>query len=210
MARRLLGDRWFKVAGRGYRRLFVDLNDVIATLPQLPEKALVLDVGGGDGDLANLMARRFPTATFTLIDIAEHTGGWLDAATAEQVRVLPGTSIRDYAARGEATPDLVLVSDVVHHVPVAERPQFFADICSLNAAMVVVKEMEPHGVRSKLAAAADRYVSNDPASFVASDELARQLTDAFPGATVEPTALSKHDWPNYSLVVTMPPRRRSA
>jgi hypothetical protein len=209
MARRLLGDRWFKVAGRAYRRLFVDLNDVIATLPQLPEKALVLDVGGGDGDLENLMLRRFPTATFTLIDIAERTGGWLDAVTAEQVRVLPGTSIRDYTARGEATPDLVLISDVVHHVPVAERPQFFADIARLNAPLVVIKEMEPCGWRSRLAAAADRYVSNDPASFVASDELARQLSEAFPGATVEPTALSQHDWPNYSLVVTMPPRRRS-
>ena len=74
LARRVLG-RHFSVAGRIYRGLFVDLEEVARCLsPHIPAGAVVLDVGGGDGDPLNPLLRLRPDITVRLVDPSPEVG----------------------------------------------------------------------------------------------------------------------------------------
>lgn len=208
IARAILGERFFPVVGRYYRALFVDLNKVIDSFPAPAPAARVLDIGGGDGEVMKLYFERHPQARVTMCDLRKEIGQSLTADQRRQVELLPGTSIRDLAARGGHAPDIVILSDVVHHVPPAARDQFFSDLCALlagRAAVLVIKDLEPGPLRATFAYLTDRFISGDPhVQQLGQAEMIRLVERAFPGCTCRRTELFERDPPNYSLVFTLP------
>jgi 2-polyprenyl-3-methyl-5-hydroxy-6-metoxy-1,4-benzoquinol methylase len=203
LVRRLLGPRLFRPLGDAYRALFVDLEKVVRSFPELASGVHLLDVGGGDGQLINVLLRRFPSIRVTMIDISDSLGSALDAANLARVEVLPRTSITDYLASGRPRPDLVAVCDVVHHVPSAQRPQFFRDLAVLLGADIdlFVKEVGPGGLRSWLACMADRYITGDVhVSFLSQSELEVMVLQTMPNRRAQRTPLYAQDAPNYSTV----------
>lgn len=211
LARRILGDRWFPAIGAFYRSLFVDLEKVADSVPPLPPDAQILDVGGGDGAVLNVILGRHPQARATMIDLAPRIGASLQPDRVERVRMLPGTSLLDYAATDHPRPDLVLISDVIHHVPVAARPQFFADLRAVVGAAPVsifVKDIEPGFLRAKASYLADRYVSGDKqVELIGERALKDLLSRTFPGATLRSTDLMERDGPNYAVICEPLPER---
>lgn len=208
MARRLLGPRFFPAAGRLYRRIFVDLDEVVRCLPALPQRALVLDVGGGDGELiARLLARRADLRV-VMIDRNPQLGGSLGEAVRSRVELRAGTSLSSYREEGGLAPDAVLISDVVHHVPPSERAAFLADVHDLSEggpAMVVIKDIQPGSFTAWLSRFADRYVSGDrQVELIPQDDLEALATRALVGFSVERTALLERDPPNYCSVFRRP------
>jgi 2-polyprenyl-3-methyl-5-hydroxy-6-metoxy-1,4-benzoquinol methylase len=208
LVRSLLGERWFPVAGRCYRAIFVDLGEVAAHLPAMPPGALILDVGGGDGALIDAFLERQPMARVTMIDLKGDLGNAVRPALRERLEILPGTSIRAYAALGRRPPDLVIVSDVVHHIPPPLRAAFFRDLRELlagHACKVAVKDIAPGGFRARLSYLADRFISGDrQVSLVAPADLAALVCQVFPRGTCTPTELRRRDAPNYCLVFDVP------
>jgi len=208
IARRLLGPRAFRLVGRAYRRVFVDLRKVVESFPPLPEGAEVLDVGGGDGEVVNLLLARFPSVRVTMIDLGENIGTALDSGYRDRVRVLPKTSVEAYAQQGGRVPDVLILSDVLHHIPIDARPRFFEDLASLvrgRAVTLIVKDVAPEGVRSRCAYLADRYISGDRnVAFLSPAELEASVRRAFPAATAAETDLVRRDFPNYALVFAIP------
>lgn len=205
--RRVLGDRWFPFAGRAYRALFVDLAKVIDHFPNLDGVDHLLDIGGGDGEVLNVLLQRYPDLHVTMIDLAKHIGGSLRPELRARVTVLPGTSIRDYRARDEA-PDVVVVSDVIHHVPPAHRHEFLGDLRDLiagRAATLVIKEVQPGSLRARLALWSDWYISGDRgAKFLDMEELRKLVADVFPDAVQTRSGLYEADPPNYSVCIRVP------
>ena len=61
--------------------------------------------------------------------------------------------------------DAVTIADVIHHVPVAQRDPFFADLAKAcerwGARKLILKDVEPSGWRSRLAVWTDRYITGD-------------------------------------------------
>ena len=211
LARRLLGDRWFPVVGRLYRRLFVDLRKVAEGLPKVPEGGHVLDVGAGDGELVNLLLPLNPGATATLIDVAPAVGGWLRADLRDRVEVMPHTSVGAYAKLARRPVDVVILSDVLHHVPLAERPGLLIDLRDLlagRAAKLVVKEVEPGSWRARLYYLADRFITGDRnVHFIRRDEVRKLVQGALPDAACEETDLYRRNRPNYCLIFSVPGRQ---
>src|SRR3990170_5931519 len=165
LLRRLLGDRWFPILGRLYRRVFVDLRKVVEGFPEVPEGGHILDVGAGDGELMNLLLPLNPGATATLIDVAPAVGGWLRADLRDRVELMPHTSVGAYAKLARRPVDVVILSDVLHHVPLAERPGLLAELRELlagRAAKLVVKEVEPGSWRARVYYPAGRFINGDP------------------------------------------------
>jgi Methyltransferase domain len=202
LVRRVLGPRLFKPLGRLYRSVFVDLEAVAASFPALPAKARVLEVGGGDGQMLNALLARFPDARATMIDLSTQLGDALEPTLRERVEVLPGTSVRQYAALGRPAPDLISVCDVVHHVPPALREVFFTDLATLmdRHTTLVIKDIRPGSPRALLSYLADRYVSGDAGvSLIGEDLLEAQVARALPDLRPERTNLFAHDAPNYAI-----------
>jgi hypothetical protein len=204
LARQILGRRLFKIAGEAYRGVFVDLGAVAKSIVHaIPRDAHILDVGGGDGAPLNHLLKLREDVRVTMIDLQDSIGSALHPALESRVRILPMTSIRDFAGRGEALPDVVLLSDVLHHVPAGTREDFMRDLTGLagEATRVIIKDVEPVGWRAFLGLWCDKNVTGDRGvSLVSRSEARRLLQHAFGNVEIQETDLFERDRPNYSLV----------
>ena len=183
----------------------MDLSKEAAALASaIPQGAHLLDVGGGDGEPLNYLLALRPDLHVTTLDTGSAVGQWLEARFAAQVKRLPGMSLADYIAAGQADPDVVLIADVLHHVPEAARPALLADIARLLERVptlrIIVKDVEPSGWRARLGYWSDRYITGD--RHVA--PISRASLLGLLGATLGPlrhehTDLFEVDRPNYAI-----------
>lgn len=203
LLRRLLGPKLFEPLGRASSAAFVDLEQVAESFPPLPRYARVLHLGGGDGQLLNALLARFADARATMIDVAPQLGGALSSSLLARVDLLPNTSVRDYAARGRPPPDLIVICDLVHHVPPQERVRFFSELRALfgpNTALLV-KDVRPGKARAYLSYWVDRYLLGDPwVSLIGEDALEALVQQALPGLVAERTPLFERHPPHYAIV----------
>jgi 2-polyprenyl-3-methyl-5-hydroxy-6-metoxy-1,4-benzoquinol methylase len=102
-----------------YRRIFINLDDLSRRIRSWCAPQAIVEIGCGEGALADRLMRDFPTASYLGIDIIPHLGrlysGPKDRASFRQV------TAEDLAAQEGGKFDLVVINDVLHHVPVDER-----------------------------------------------------------------------------------------
>jgi hypothetical protein len=158
--------------------------------PQIPPGARVLDVGGGDGYVVELLLTRRRDISITMTDIAPSIGSFVSAANRSRVTLLPGTDISNVQGRF----DVLTLADVIHHVPTAQRPAFFASIGEaarrLGVSTALVKDILPRGPRAMLSLLSDLYVTGDKGvSLMHPDEI------IIPG--FQRVALDIPDFPNF-------------
>ena len=116
--RRILPARAEKLAADTYRGLFVDLDKVAGCLAKhVPDGALLLDVGGGDGDLLNRLLALRADLSVDMVDIADRVGALLDVRFEARVRRFPSTTLEQHASAHAGLYRAALISDVMHHVP---------------------------------------------------------------------------------------------
>lgn len=206
LVRNVLGERRARSAGRLYRALFVDMakaSELIAA--EIPPGAHVLDVGGGDGEPLNHLLALRSDIRVTTIDVATGVGRWIDAMHAARVERLDATSLASYLASGRPLPDVLLLSDVMHHVPGGERDAFLAAVRDLLRRVprlrIIVKDVEPGHWRATLGLWSDRYVTGDRGVLpIGRRELVGAMTRVEAGLRWRETGLFAHDPPNYALV----------
>jgi 2-polyprenyl-6-hydroxyphenyl methylase/3-demethylubiquinone-9 3-methyltransferase len=158
--RRLLGPLDATVA-RYYRGWFVDLDELADAVAALGTPGRVIEVGCGEGALTARMATRLGDAEFLGIDIAADPGrnaGEVD----ERVR-FEVVRAEEVVERGERF-DMVVLSDVVHHIPVGDRAQFLEVCRQLTApgAVIAVKDWDGgRDIPTLFAYLSDRFISGD-------------------------------------------------
>lgn len=194
IARKILGPA-FRPAGEAYRRIFVDMAKVTDWFSaQLPPNARVLDVGGGDGYVVNLLLERRRDIVVTMTDIAPRIGTFIAERHRSRVMLLPGAQAT--AVNGEF--DAITLADVVHHVPASQRDAFFSMLGSVasrtGARLFLIKDIRPGNLRAKLALWGDVYITGDRhVCQLAEGEI------SIPG--FHPTACAMPDFPNYCVAL---------
>ena len=161
LARRVLGPA-FQPVGEAYRRLFVDVPRVVdAFAHAIPQGAAVLDVGGGDGYIANVLLTKRRDLSLTMTDISTQIGGFLSRENRSRVRLLRSTDL----AHVDGRFDVITLTDVLHHIPVMQRPGFLSALCEtarrVGCDTIIIKDVEPGSLRAKLALFADVYITGD-------------------------------------------------
>jgi len=209
VARLILGKK-FKVIGRIYRSMFVNLRLVsISISPYIPINSLVLDIGGGDGDpLNHLLSLREDLKVIT-IDPSNSIGSFIEEVYSSRVQLLPGVSVGEYSKITSQIPDVILISDVIHHIPINSRNVFFSELKEIivnseKSVKLIIKDIEPGSFRSNLSLFSDRCVSGDQnVSLIKCSNLKTILFDLFKtSVTIEVTNLFELDKPNYAIAVT--------
>ena len=199
----MLGPRLFPAVGARYRALFVDLGKLVEHLPELRDVHHVLDIGGGDGAVLDVILERQRTLRATLLDLAANVGWAIRPELLSRVTLLPATGIRAYIDSDREVPDLVVVSDVLHHVPAGQRLAFLRDVRGVlkgRRGTIAIKDVEPGHWRATLGYWSDRYVTGDrDVRLIGLAELLALAAEAFPGAVIERTGLRQADPPNYCV-----------
>ena len=206
LVRKLLGKRLFPIVGRYYRAIFVDLSVVAAFMSeQIPPKAHVLDIGGGDGEPLNHLLSRRNDVTVTMIDVSKNIGIAISQRYRDRVSVYPQTSISQYIGMNLPAPQVIIVSDVIHHIAPPERVAFLNDLHALfrkSNAVLLIKDLEPGSLIAKLAYLSDRYITMDKNVVpVAREELRRLIANAFGKVVLSEHPLFDRDRPNYMFSV---------
>jgi hypothetical protein len=206
LIRRLLGRRFARRAGEYYRAMYVDLAKVAAAMAAvIPHDAHLLDVGGGDGQALNHLLAIRPDLTITTLDPAPMVGQWIDPRYQAQVKRLPRTSIAEFVACPHAHLDVILIADVMHHIPVSARRKFLDSISVLLERTpdlrIIVKDVEPGHWRALLGSWSDRYITGDRnVSLISRDSVTSLFEEALGPLHREDTNLFKKDGPNYAIV----------
>ncbi|MGB6130777.1 MAG: class I SAM-dependent methyltransferase [Acidobacteriaceae bacterium] len=122
---RSIAGPWEHQLAELYRRIFVDLDDFARLLQSwVPQSRRILEVGCGEGAMTERLVRTYPLAAITAIDITPRIGrlyqGDRSSVTFAQ------ESVESVAARQAASFDLIVLADVLHHVPIPVRSSLLA------------------------------------------------------------------------------------
>lgn len=175
--------RWEIPAAELYRSAFINLDDLASSLASLGPVKRILEIGCGDGAMADRFCAAYPDAEYVGIDIAENPGRLFQG---DRGRVsFRSMYSSDLLAEQPEPFDLVAIVDVIHHVAEDLRSSVVRDAAALTApgGFLAVKEWERgRGVPHLLAYTADRYVSGDQTvRFMSPDELRALVDDNLPG-----------------------------
>jgi 2-polyprenyl-6-hydroxyphenyl methylase/3-demethylubiquinone-9 3-methyltransferase len=202
--RRLFGPYEHTVA-ETYRRIFVDLDQFAARMQAwVPRAGKILEVGCGEGAMTERLVRAYPRAFVTAIDITPKTGrlfrGPRCSVTFRQ------ETVEELAAREPAAYDLVVLADVIHHVPAAARDSLMQ---AIKQAMVpqgslvfkdwIVSSSPIHW----LCLMSDRHLTGDDVAYPTMEDLDALVTSIFgPGKIRQINSVPP--WRNNVMLLVQP------
>ncbi len=205
VSRILLGHKLFKVAGTMYRRIFFNAKDFVDCTQHLFSKGQCIDIGGGDGFLANRLLAHHHLLTVTLVDPSRNCGTWVGKEFHTRFNFHPNMTTYDLLPEMAGKYDSALLADVVHHVTPAHRSELITQALELlkPGGSLLIKEIEPKGLRAKLAYLADVYISKDPVvNFISQHDLVNFIRSTLKmGYEIKPNNLGAKDFPNYAIEI---------
>ena len=121
--RKALG-RYERPVSNAYRGMFLNLEDLASHIRNWTDATRILEIGCGEGAMAELLTRDYSEAEFLGIDIIGHLGRMYEGRR-------QNVSFRQVEAQALAHEmpgyfDLVVLNDVLHHVPDPERDDILA------------------------------------------------------------------------------------
>jgi 2-polyprenyl-3-methyl-5-hydroxy-6-metoxy-1,4-benzoquinol methylase len=145
-----------------YRGAFVNLGALATRISRVAPAQRILEVGCGDGFLAQELVGVYPDARYLGIDVVDTAGRLYrgDPAWASFRTV----TVQDLHAEAPEPFDLVVFADVIHHVPLRIRGEVLRAAAELvrPGGHLVVKEFERNrGPYYHVTFVADRYVTGD-------------------------------------------------
>ncbi len=204
--RRMFGPYETQV-GDLYRSFFVDLDAQLGTFRRwAPDATNILEIGCGEGAVCERLAVDFPAAAITGIDITPRVGRLFhgDPSRVRFEQIDAGALAR----REPAKFDLILICDVLHHVPWDQHRALLREAHALLSpgGVLVIKDWERIlNVGHMACVFSDRVLTGDQVKFGTADYFRGLLADVFgSGAVVDETRVSP--WPNNLMLFVRPTR----
>lgn len=201
LVRKICGEKLFFILAYYYREYFMDTKGLIHALPIIKKDALILDVGGGDGALLNILFKQFPEVSITMIDTADEIGGGLESKYKKNIKIYPKRLLQEYNG---PLPDYILIIDVIHHIPVNDREDFFKHLAIYikKGVHVIIKDIEPGSFKAKLAFWTDYYISGDKKTAqISKMNIIDQIEIHSGKLIVEDTSVFVKDKPNFCFKI---------
>ena len=150
------------------------------------------------------IVRTYPAATVTAIDITPNVGRLFRGKTSTVT--FCQETVEEVARREPASFDLVVLSDVMHHVPADLRRSLLGAInqaMAPNGSLVFKEWVISASPIHWLCAASDRYLTGDEVAYFTIDGINALVTDAFGPSTICRTDTVK-PWRNNLAVLIQP------
>lgn len=203
LLRALGGGFLFRILAPAYRRFFISIKMFIKSTVPKDFNGSLLDLGGGDGAVLDLLLRTRNPRSVHFVDPTPNAGSMIrDPKVLKHV----GSYLHEVTEIQDLRFDLILLVDVLHHVEPHLRKALLADAIGRLSThgSLLIKEVEIKGIRSKLTYLADVYISKDPIVYFLSE---RSLTELIHQINPElhirrHSRYGKLDRPNYAISVS--------
>lgn len=202
LIRRMFGPYERRV-GEAYRSLYFDIDAFTELLRRWhPSATRILEIGCGEGSVTERLRAAYPAAAITAIDINPRVGR-MYAGSREAVRFMQCTA-QGLAAAEPGLFDLVVLCDVLHHVPVELRQELLGAIRIALAphGVLAFKDWERDGsLIHWLSYASDRWLTGDRIHYLSRGEMLESLNISFGAAAPAAEARIRPRWNNIALLV---------
>ncbi|HEX3837011.1 MAG TPA: class I SAM-dependent methyltransferase [Steroidobacteraceae bacterium] len=202
LVRRAFG-RYERQISNAYRSIYVDLDSFVDLIRKWePSAVRILEVGCGEGTVTEKLSIAYPHARITAIDITPRVGR-LYAGSLDLVQFIQ-CNVQSIAELQAGQFDLVVLSDVLHHVPKEFRQGLFdaIRIALAPSGSFIFKDWQRNYLPIHwLCHASDRWLTGDRISFLTRKEMREHLALTFGEA-----ALIKEDrvppwWNNIAILI---------
>ena len=185
-----------------YRGLFMDLGDYGAKIGAwAPDASRILEVGCGEGAVTEILAKTFPRANILAIDITPRAGR-LYRGRREGVR-FRNAAVQDIAGEHPGAFDLIVLSDVIHHVPLSMRSDLLEAIGQALApgGRFVLKDWGRSAAPIHwLGYAGDRWLTGDRVAYLTPAEAQRLVAQSIPALKLAADGRIRPWRNNYALL----------
>ena len=169
-----------------YRAGFVDLGHLARQVREWAPASSILEIGCGEGALTEHLGSIYPEARITGIDITPNAGRLYRG---DRGRVtFSRQTIHDLVAGHPASFDLILICDVMHHVPWENHEVLLTDARKAlrPGGRFVLKDWERRpNLAHLLCYLSDRYITGDRIRYGSSGEFRALLQSIFGPGTIE-------------------------
>lgn len=184
-----------------FRSLFFRVDDLIRLVRrQVPEAKRILEIGAGEGAIAERLVAAYPDASYVGVDISHRVGRLYrgDRSRATFLSIPAEQYVHDH--RGAF--DLVVICDVLHHVPEGLQDGLLtaARDALRSGGKLVLKEWEdrPNTINA-IAHWFETNITRDLVHYRAAADWSAIVSRAFPGAS--PTVFRLRPWSNNIAMV---------
>lgn len=171
-----------------YRRFFVDLGAFAKDISKLNPTTL-LEVGCGEGLLTRQLCQAMPEAVFVGVDICDGVGRLFPSDVKERSSVeFHQFTIFDFIQSDSRKFDVIVVCDVLHHIPTDSRRDFLVAVGSMltPGGVLIVKDWEKtFSFIHFLAYFSDRVITGDRISYLTVNTMKNLVTEAIPTLKVQ-------------------------
>jgi 2-polyprenyl-3-methyl-5-hydroxy-6-metoxy-1,4-benzoquinol methylase len=202
LIRRLFGPYERRIA-EIYRSLYIDLDAFVTAVHDIsPNSGRILEVGCGEGFMTERLVSAYPGAVITAIDTSPAIGRLYRGAT-ERVNFILCTAEQ----MAQATPhqyDLVILSDVLHHVPPRFRTTLLDSVRRTLAigGLLAFKDWERNfSLIHWMSYASDRWLTGDRISYMSRAEMRESLSLSFGEKSLVREWRASPRWNNLATLV---------
>lgn len=193
-----------------YRGVFVDLGEFVASIRRhVDPPATILEIGCGEGMVTERLTQTFPDALVTGIDICAQPGRLYRGAPS-RARFLRMMT-QELRATESARYQLIIIADVLHHVPHPEWSGFLSAARPLIAAggTIILKDWVRQATPAYLLGyLSDRYITGDRIRYPHESEL-RTLAQQTYGAESIRAEFRVKPWQCNLALVVAPAQHRT-
>jgi 2-polyprenyl-6-hydroxyphenyl methylase/3-demethylubiquinone-9 3-methyltransferase len=186
-----------------YRSIYIDIDAFVELMLQWkPNANRILEVGCGEGAVTERLNASYPAAKITAIDITPRIGR-LYRGSQDDVQFIQ-CDVQEIAGKESGRYDLVVLSDVLHHVPLVLRPGLLVAIRTAlapNGTFVFKDWQRNHAPIHWLCYASDRWLTGDRIIYMTRDEMRAHLANTFGEAALVGEARVRPWWNNIATLV---------
>lgn len=186
-----------------YRSLYLDMDAFIELMQRWkPAATKILEVGCGEGAVTERLRTAYPNAEITAIDITPRIGR-LYRGSRRGVEFIQ-SDVQEIAKKDPGHYDFVVLSDVLHHVPVEIRQDLLNSIRSALApkGTFIFKDWQrSYSPIHWLCYCSDRFLTGDQIHYMTRLEMRQFLTISFgPDAIAEEARVGPW-WNNIAALI---------